>query len=161
MPKGWLPFRHNITVTINQRPMKILTFLPLLVLLAAAPLRAADAPAPHLAKPPVVKGAKNVSVDEFDKLRADKNAVVLDVRTAKEFNDGHIPGAVNLDFNGPDFAKKVAALDQSKTYLVHCAAGGRSAKACNLMDKIAFTNLVHLPVGFRGWEKAGKPIEKK
>ena len=134
--------------------MKTLTLIPILACLLAAPLLAAD-------KPPVPPSVKNVGVEEFDKLRADKKNVVLDVRTPEEFAKGHIPGAVNVDFNAPDFQKKVAELDKSKTYLVHCAAGVRSAKACTVMDKIAFPNIVNLEPGFRAWEKAGKPVEKK
>jgi rhodanese-related sulfurtransferase len=103
---------------------------------------------------------KKVSVEEFDKLRSAKTNVVLDVRSAKEFQAGHIPNAVNIDVNSPDFDKKVAELDKSKTYLVHCAAGTRSAKACGKLETVGFKQLYDLPVGFRGWEKAGKPIEK-
>lgn len=134
--------------------MKAIQLLPLFLTLAASPLSAADG------KPPVPKSTKNVGVEEFDKLRTEKNAVVLDVRTEKEFKSGHIPGAINLDFQSPDFQKKVAGLDKSKTYLVHCAGGVRSAKACTAMDTIALTNLVNLEPGFRAWEKAGKPVVK-
>jgi len=111
----------------------------------------------HAAEP---AGFKNVGVDEFDKLRADKKLVVLDVRTPKEYAAGHIAGAVLIDWNAPDFEKKVAELDKSKTYLVHCAAGGRSAKACGKMSTLNFKNCVNLEGGFRAWEKAGKPVEK-
>lgn len=134
--------------------MKTLKLISILACLVAATLLAAD-------KPPVPPSVKNVGVEEFDKLRADKKNVVLDVRTPEEFAKGHIPGAVNLDFNAPDFQKKVAELDKSKTYLVHCAGGVRSAKACTVMDKVAFTSVVNLEPGFRAWEKAGKPVEKK
>ena len=134
--------------------MKILRLLSLLLCLAVSPIFAAD-------KPPVSKNVKNVGVEEFDKLRAEKNAVVLDVRTEKEFKDGHIPGAVNLDVNAPDFAKKVAALDKDKTYLVHCASGRRSLKACGVMEQSEFKKLVNLEDGFTSWTKAGKPVEKK
>ena len=72
---------------------------------------------------------KNLSVDEFARMAADKQNVILDVRTPAEFSAGHIPGAVNLDYNAPDFQAKAAALDKSKTYLVHCAVGGRSVRA--------------------------------
>ena len=133
--------------------MKILRLISLLLSLAGASVFAAD-------KPPVPKNVKNVGVEEFDKLRAQKNAVVLDVRTEKEFKDGHIPGAVNLDVNAPDFAKKLAALDKDKTYLVHCAAGRRSLKACGVMDQSEFKKLVNLEDGFASWTKAGKPVEK-
>jgi rhodanese-related sulfurtransferase len=112
-------------------------------------------------KSPTIQGVKNVGVEEFDKLRADKKNVVLDVRTAKEFASGHIAGAVNIDWNGPDFEKQVAALDKSKTYLVHCAVGGRSAKACALMNgKLKFTGCYNLEGGMTAWQKAGKPVEK-
>ena len=97
--------------------MKLIRLVALALTLAALPLSAADAP--HGDKPPLPKTVKNVGPEEFDKLRAQTNTVVLDVRTEKEFKAGHIPGAVNLDFNAPDFAKQAAALDKSKTYLVH------------------------------------------
>jgi phage shock protein E len=113
--------------------------------------------------PPVAKQSakvKRVEVEEFDKLRANKENVVLDVRTPKEFKDGHIPGAVNIDFRAKDFDENVAKLDKNKTYLVHCAAGGRSAAASKKMESAGFKELYDLAPGFKGWEKAGKPVEK-
>jgi len=127
----------------------------------STPLQAQDSqPPPHGPKPPTAKTVRNVGVEEFDKLRANTNNVVLDVRSKKEFEAGHIPGAVSLDINAPDFQEKAGKLDKGKTYLVHCAAGVRSAKACNALDKLSFTNLVNLDPGFNAWKKAGKPVEK-
>ena len=103
---------------------------------------------------------KNVGVEEFAELTAAHTNVVLDVRTAREYAAGHIPGATNMDISAPDFEKKLTELDKSKTYLVHCAGGVRSARACKMMEKLSFTNLVNLEPGFKGWEKAGKPVEK-
>jgi phage shock protein E len=103
---------------------------------------------------------KNIGVEQFDKLRQQTNAVVLDVRTPKEFTAGHIPGATNIDWNGADFAKRAATLDKSKTYLVHCAVGGRSAKASEQMSALQFTNVYNLEGGMKAWEKAGKPVTK-
>lgn len=140
------------------------TIVTILLLLAAtgAPLvRGADKVSKPAAPATAPKGFKNVGVEEFDKLRADKNNVILDVRTAKEFAAGHIPGAINLDWNSGDFAKAVATLDKNKTYLVHCAAGGRSAKACEKMGQLQFKNAINLEGGFKEWEKAGKAVEKK
>ena len=116
-----------------------------------------DAPKPVS---PASKAVLRVGVDEFEKMSHDKNNVVLDVRTKKEFDNGHIPGAMNLDVNAPDFDQKVTGLRKDKVYLVHCAAGVRSAKACDKMSKLGFLHLVDLAPGFRGWEKAGKPVEK-
>ena len=90
----------------------------------------------------------------------DKQHVILDVRTPEEFQAGHIPGAVNLDVTASDFESKAAALDRSKIYLVHCASGVRSARACDKLKQLDFPNLFNLPAGFRAWAKAGKPVEK-
>lgn len=139
--------------------MKIKTLPVLFACLLAMPgasLKAAEA-GPAATKPAAVK---RVEVEEFDKLRQDKANIILDVRTEAEFKAGHIPGAVNMDVNEPGFSTKLAKLDKSKTYLVHCAAGMRSAKACGRLETAGFTNLFDLAPGFRGWEKAGKPVEK-
>jgi rhodanese-related sulfurtransferase/thiol-disulfide isomerase/thioredoxin len=103
---------------------------------------------------------KNLSIDEFARMAADKQNVILDVRTPEEFSAGHIPGAVNLDYNAPDFQAKAAALDKNKTYLVHCAVGGRSVRACEKLSHLDFPSLYNLPGGFKAWAKAGQPVEK-
>jgi rhodanese-related sulfurtransferase len=104
-------------------------------------------------------GARRVGVEEFEKFWHDKNPV-LDVRSKKEFDAGHIPGAINLDVNSQEFVQRVAALDKTKLYLVHCAAGVRSVRACQKMSELGFEHLIDLAPGFRGWEKAGKKVEK-
>lgn len=105
---------------------------------------------------------QNIQVEQFDTLRkADTNrTVVLDVRTKKEYKEGHIPGSVLIDFNEDNFEQELAKLDKNKTYLVHCAVGGRSARACKKMDQLGFKNLYNLEGGMGAWEKAKKPIEK-
>jgi phage shock protein E len=103
---------------------------------------------------------KNVGVDEFDKLRQQTNAIVLDVRTPKEFTAGHIPGATNIDWYASDFEKRVSGLDKSKTWLVHCAAGRRSASAAEKLTSLRFTNVYNLEGGMKEWEKAARPVQK-
>ena len=111
------------------------------------------------AKKPAIE---NIKPPQFDTLRkSDTNkVVVLDVRTKKEYQGGHIPGSILIDFNADDFEEQVAKLDKDKTYLVHCAAGGRSSRACKKMDKLGFKKLYNLEGGMGAWEKAGKPVEK-
>ncbi len=135
----------------------------LLSLSVAAVADAADAKAdkkPASAEKKESTRFKNIDAAEFEKLRADKKNVVLDVRTQKEFEAGHIPGAVNIDVNAPDFPEKVARLEKNKTYLVHCGAGVRSAKACDTMSHLAFPKLYNLEGGFKAWETAGNKPEK-
>lgn len=136
--------------------MKILPPLLLALFTILMPLFAAEGPS---SKNP--KGFKDIGVEEFDQLRNRPDTVVLDVRTPKEFEAGHIPGAINIDWNATaDFNKKIATLDKSKIYLVHCAVGGRSAKAGEKMAGLKFNQVYNLVGGFNNWAKAGKPTEK-
>ena len=124
-------------------------FLCCLFVLVLTPIASAE-PAP-----------KNVTVADAEKLiKADPKVVIIDVRTPEEFKAGHIPGAKNIDFNGDDFEKQIAALDKSKTYVVHCAAGGRSAQACKVIEQVKLPSVYHMNEGFKTWEKAGKAVEK-
>ena len=145
----------SASISLSMKSPLILFMAALAI--CASPLQAEDSkPAPA---PAAVE--KNVSPDEAEKLlKENPNIVVLDVRTEDEFKSGHIPGAKNLDILSPDFAKQLAALDKNKTYLVHCAAGHRSARACKAMNEQKFTSIYHLNEGFKAWETAGKPIEK-
>jgi rhodanese-related sulfurtransferase len=103
---------------------------------------------------------RRVEVEEFARLRANTNNIVLDVRTEREFKAGHIPGAIHIDVNAPDFEAQVGKLGTNRTFLVHCAAGVRSRRACGRLDAAGFQNLIDLAPGFNGWEKAGLPVEK-
>ncbi len=104
---------------------------------------------------------KNVDADEAAAILAQNtNIVVLDVRTPGEYADGHIAGATNVDFRDPNFAQELDSLDKDKTYLVHCASGGRSSKTRDMMKKDGFESIYHLNGGLNAWIKAGKPVVK-
>ena len=134
----------------------------LFVALLSFALLGAAASAQEKSEPVKKAGFENIKAEKFDALRkADTNStVVLDVRTKEEFTGGHIPGSVLLDFMSDDFEKEVAKLDKKKTYLVLCASGGRSARACKKMEKLGFRKLYNLEGGIGAWEKAGKPMKK-
>jgi rhodanese-related sulfurtransferase len=129
------------------------TLLAFLTLVTPTP--AADAPAN---KPPA---PKTVQPDEFEKIAKEEGVVVLDVRTPKEYESGHLKNAVLIDVQAPDFAEKVRQLDRTKRYAVYCAVGMRSERACKQMAGLDFPNLLHLEGGIKAWQKAGKPVEKK
>jgi rhodanese-related sulfurtransferase len=95
----------------------------------------------------------DLSSGDFEKeVKNNKDAVVIDVRTRGEFNSGKIPGAINIDLMSADFTSRVAALDRSKTYLVYCRSGNRSAQACTLMsaDGLKVSNLAGGIISWRG-----------
>ena len=83
----------------------------------------------------------------------------IDVRTPAEFSGGHIPGATNIDFASEGFASELAKLDRSKTYVVHCAAGGRSTQSLAVFARLGFKSVIHLDGGLSGWIAAGQPID--
>lgn len=102
----------------------------------------------------------NISPLEAQSRLSNSAAIVLDIRTPEEFAKGHIPGAVLIDYKSNDFDVRLAALDKSKTYIVHCQSGGRSGRSMSKFEKLGFENILHLKSGYRGWQKAGLPIER-
>ena len=105
-------------------------------------------------------GSSIDSKEAYGLIKADSNIAILDVRTAKEFADGHVAGAVNIDVNQADFAQKIDELDRSKTYIVYCRSGRRSRKAVGIMATKGFKKLYNVSDGFVGWNKNGLPFEK-
>ena len=71
-----------------------------------------------------------------------------------------MPGAVNIPIASPDFKQQISKLDKSKTYLVHCYRGSRSATATQEMSKMDFMNLYDFSGGMDAYQKAKKPVEK-
>lgn len=96
--------------------------------------------------------------DWVSQFEADENAVILDVRTEDEFNEGFIANAINIDIHrGQDFVNEIEALDKNKNYYVYCRSGMRSAKACEIMNQLGFENAYNLIGGITEWE--GEVIE--
>ena len=91
--------------------------------------------------------------DWISQYEADENALILDVRTEDECNNGIIPNAINIDiYKGEEFIEKLEALDKSKNYYVYCRSGARSAKACEVMDNLGFENAYNLQGGIIDWD---------
>ena len=93
-----------------------------------------------------------VSVDavRFAEEITRKGVQIVDVRTATEFADGHIPGAVNIDVNSPDFAQQIAKLNTSKTVALYCRSGRRSKIAAEKVTAAGY-KVVELDGGILSW----------
>ena len=100
--------------------------------------------------------------DWIAQLEADRNAVILDVRTEDECNEGIVPNAIMIDiYKGQGFIYQVEELDKTKNYYVYCKAGGRSAQACAVMNQLGFENTFNLEGGFMQWKgEVAFPEEK-
>ncbi len=105
-------------------------------------------------------GVQHVDPKQAQKLIHDKKVVVLDIRTPGEFTTGRIAGAKNIDFQAPDFEQRIESLDKSRSYLVHCASGGRSTHSLLLFKKHQFQSVYRLDGGIKAWQKSGLPVEK-
>lgn len=88
---------------------------------------------------------------------------VVDVRTAGEYASGHIPGAVLIPVD--DLPKRMAEISRSaELVIVHCAAGGRSAAACEYLSQQGYLNLANMIGGMGAWKgprESGAPLAKK
>jgi rhodanese-related sulfurtransferase len=101
-----------------------------------------------------------MSVDEFEKGLVDKNVQLLDVRTAGEFRNGHLKGALQANWNdSEEFQKRIQALDKTKPVYVYCLSGPRSNAAAEWLLSNGFSNVVELMGGYSNWKRKGKPIE--
>ncbi|MBC5837768.1 rhodanese-like domain-containing protein [Flavobacterium muglaense] len=90
--------------------------------------------------------------DWISQLEADENAVILDVRTEDECNDGIIEHAINIDIHqGQVFINDIEALDKTKNYYVYCRSGARSAKACEIMNELGIAHAYNLTGGILAW----------
>jgi rhodanese-related sulfurtransferase len=117
-------------------------------------------------------------------LQKDSGVVYLDVRTEQEFQNGHVPKAVNIPVvnpdpatrqmkPNPDFLRLVeASFSREKTLIVGCQAGGRSQYAADLLAQAGFTDVSNMQGGFGGardamgrvvepgWVQMNYPVEK-
>lgn len=89
------------------------------------------------------------------RLSEDSNAVILDVRAPWEFDEGHIHNATNVDVqDAAGFMEAISSLDASKNYYVYCRSGGRSARACMIMNSVGVPNTFNLIGGMSEWQGA-------
>ncbi len=105
-------------------------------------------------------GIRVVPADEALSIQNSGSAdlVVLDVRTPQEFADGHLEGAVMLDFYDPGFAAQLAELDPDVPYLLYCQSGNRSGQTAAMMEQLGFADVADVDGGILAWADAGQPV---
>ena len=107
------------------------------------------------------KGYKDLSVSEFEAmLTQDQTAQLVDVRTPEEFAEGHIGGAINIDWKADGFAEKAAAtIAMDRPVMVYCRSGRRSAEAAAVLDGLGYKTY-NMKGGILAWKDGGKRVTK-
>jgi len=115
-----------------------------------------------LAWPLVRRGTGGPSVNtlEATMLMNKKDSLVLDVRDAGEFAQGHILSARNIPLGELEQRLKEIERYKEKPVIVSCGVGNRAGSAAGLLRKQGFTNVVNLSGGIAAWRQAGLPTEK-
>ena len=94
--------------------------------------------------------------DAVKQLRA-AGGRVIDVRTAAEFQAGHLPDALNVPLG--ELAERIAAIapDKDQPLLLHCASGARSASAAKILKGLGYTRAVNVGSYSRARALRGAP----
>ena len=88
-----------------------------------------------------------------------QGALILDVRTAGEFGDGHVPNAVNISHD--ELASRLTELNSAtdRPIVLYCHSGRRAGVAATVLQGAGYTDLYHLTGDMQGWTAAGLPTE--
>lgn len=100
---------------------------------------------------------QQVNVQTFEQAINQNNGVLIDVRTPEEFNAGHIAGATNIDIYSNSFEQQIKQINKTKTVLVYCRSGSRSAQAANILRRNGY-QVLDLAGGVGAWYQSGKKL---
>jgi rhodanese-related sulfurtransferase len=89
-----------------------------------------------------------------------KSMVVVDVRTPEEFQQGHVPNAINVPLSDIIDNPAILTSSKGKPIVLYCRSGYRAGKAAEALHKEGHQNLRHLEGDIQGWLKAGLSVEK-
>ena len=148
--------------------IKLLTTTAMCIILGAACSNATssesaskDATGADAASPSVmdVTGYFDISAPQAASLIEKTDVTVLDIRTPAEFEAGHIPGAIMVDYKSANFREQLSKLDRETPYIVHCRSGGRSGRAMSIFKELGFENIAHMNGGYLDWSANNLPVE--
>lgn len=100
--------------------------------------------------------AQDMPITEFSANSMEKGALLVDVRTPEEFGQGHLEGALNIDWFSPDFASRWEQIDKDRPVYLYCKVGGRSGQAAEKLQSMGFRHVVNLTGGYDAYLEARK-----
>lgn len=87
-----------------------------------------------------------------------QNAVVIDVRSDKEFEQGHIINALNIPLDKLEQSSKKLSKYKDKAIIIYCRTGQTSQRACKQLEKDNFSKIHNLRGGLLSWERDSLPL---
>jgi rhodanese-related sulfurtransferase len=102
---------------------------------------------------------KEMTVDDYKKIPKDGH-VLIDTREESEWAAGHAAGAMHLSKGIIERDIETKVPDKSKTLVLYCGGGYRSALVADALQKMGYENAISLDGGWRAWNAAGLPVEK-
>lgn len=98
----------------------------------------------------------SVSVEAFADSISKPGVQIVDVRTPQEFEEGNIPGSVNIDVMTGRFGETaLEQLDKEHSVAVYCRSGNRSKNAAKVLSMMGY-NVVELDEGYNAWVESGR-----
>lgn len=143
--------------------LRVFAASTLAILVAAGCGGSSDSSPPADAVTPAAQdaeaGIRLVSATDGAAIQANPpdDLVILDVRTPEEFAEGHLDGAVMIDFYREDFAAELAELDPNVPYLLYCRSGNRSGQTAAMMKDLGFADVADIDGGILSWTQAEFP----
>ena len=105
--------------------------------------------------------SKVINATELNQLLKEKTGIqLIDVRTQREFQSGHLKKAKLIDYYKSDFKKQLDALDKDKPVAIYCAVGVRSNNTLKMLKVMGFKEAYDLSGGINSWVQAGLPVQK-
>lgn len=93
--------------------------------------------------------------------RQNDDFIIVDLRTAGEYAEGHITKAINLDYDSETFSDELNELDKDKIYLIYSQDDKLSGKALDMMAELGFAEVYNMLGGMASWERVRLPLEKE
>lgn len=102
----------------------------------------------------------DIDIEQFQKKIATENYILVDVRTSEEYADGHLEGALNINYFSATFSEDIAKLGLETPVLVYCQSGNRSRKSMKIMYDMGFKEVKNFIGGYKGWMSENNSLIK-
>ncbi|TVR87374.1 MAG: rhodanese-like domain-containing protein [Saprospirales bacterium] len=103
---------------------------------------------------------RNLDTETFREEIQSNDAVLIDVRTDREWDNGRIPGSVQMNIHRPEFQENLSAFPRNQKLYFYCASGRRTQEAITIAERLGFHNVSHLSQGINSWQREGFELER-